>query len=455
MDERAAVAVAAVRAVETTDRARTVWSDADRAWASRAAAEVLGESADASAFIARRAQLALERLAERKHRIARLARSWRWRPWVGHLTVAAAFIGGALADSIGTSQRINILSPPVLGVVLWNVAMYVVLFGRLVVRYGETASPGPLARALTWLAGGARSAIGARDEATSAFVAQWSAEASPLYAARAGRILHLAAAALALGLIAGLYVRGLGLDFRATWQSTFLEASTVQTLAAAFYAPGALVTGLAVPGADGIAAMRAPQDVSAALWLHLMAATLAAIVVVPRLALAAAAALVERHRGSRLLADLDDAYFARLLRGYRGGAVAVDVVPYSYTLASEAKEGIGTLLARAMGGAATVNVAPPVAYGEEDAWQPPRRSVLVALFNATATPEAEAHGRFLAAAVASGATLVTMVDESSLRGGERRALWEALAREHGQAPVFVDLANPDLDAVEAAFAGVR
>ena len=74
MNERTAIAVAAVRAVETTDRAHAVWTDADRAWASRAAAEVVGESAEPHAFVGRRALLALERLASRKHRIQRAQR---------------------------------------------------------------------------------------------------------------------------------------------------------------------------------------------------------------------------------------------------------------------------------------------------------------------------------------------------------------------------------------------
>ena len=43
-------------------------------------------------------------------------------------------------------------------------------------------------------------------------------------ALRAETALHAGAAALALGLVAGLYVRGLVLDYRAGWESTFLDA---------------------------------------------------------------------------------------------------------------------------------------------------------------------------------------------------------------------------------------
>lgn len=57
MDEHSALDVIVVRAIETQDRARAVWSDAERAWASRAAAGVVGEMAAADVFAAQRAAL--------------------------------------------------------------------------------------------------------------------------------------------------------------------------------------------------------------------------------------------------------------------------------------------------------------------------------------------------------------------------------------------------------------
>ena len=41
--ESTALDLTAVRALETADRTHTLWTDADRAWASRAAAEVVGQ----------------------------------------------------------------------------------------------------------------------------------------------------------------------------------------------------------------------------------------------------------------------------------------------------------------------------------------------------------------------------------------------------------------------------
>jgi len=245
MDERAALVVTAVKAVETTDRARRVWTDADRAWASRAAAEVEGASAEPATFLARRAQLALERIGVRAPALARVVRAAHWRPWVGAVLVAAALVAGVAGDRLGDTQRINILAPPVLGVLLWNLAVYLALAVGYVVRYGDATAPGPVRHAVAWLAGVARTARAtrvAKDDpmahALASFTGDWTARAAPLYAARAARILHLAAAAFALGIIGSLYVRGLAFEYRATWESTFLDAATVRSLVALFYAAG-------------------------------------------------------------------------------------------------------------------------------------------------------------------------------------------------------------------------
>ena len=153
-------------------------------------------------------------------------------------------------------------------------------------------------------------------DALATFARTGGARAPLLYAARAARILHVAAAAFALGIIGGLYVRGLVLEYRATWESTFLDAATVRSLVAFFYAPGALVSGMVVPDIARIAAIRAPASENAAPWLHLMAATLAVVVIVPRLMLALGMRLVERYRAAHAGEDFDEPYFARLLRDF-------------------------------------------------------------------------------------------------------------------------------------------
>lgn len=462
MDERSALVVTAVRAAETADALRQPWTDADRAWASRAAAEVVGESASGEAFLARRARLALERLDDRVPAIGRAVAALGWRPWIGAALVAGGFVAGFAADRIADAQRVNILAPPVLALLAWNLAIYAILVARLVVHYGEPVASGGLRRLVARVAGGsARDAKGAAADAVGALARDWAALAAPLYAARSARILHLAAAALAMGVVAGLYLRGIAFEYRAGWESTFLEAPAVRAIVAALYAPGAAVTGLAVPPVEAIAAIRAPDGEIAAGWLHRIAATLIVVVVVPRILLALVAGWVETRRSRTMPVGLDTPYFQRLLRGFRGGPARVRVVPYSTTPTAEARVGIERIVARVFGGSAALAIVAPVAYGSDEPVAPlvdPGDTVL-ALFNATATPEPDVHGEFLAAIRSRAAALVALVDADALvrvRGGDTAAVesrieaWRAVARDAGVALVAAGLADPDLADVEEA-----
>ena len=256
MDERAALEVSAVRALETRDHAKAVWTDADRAWASRAAAEAVGEQADSAAFLARRAGLALERISERHTALPRAVDALHWRPWVASAIIVMGFALGVAVDRIGGAQRINLLAPPVFALLVWNLAVYVVLAVGFVTYYGNARNPG-LARTLVMRVasrmrighGGSSSARGDASEIIGASVAglttDWLRLAAPLYTMRAARILHFAAAALALGVITGLYVRGLAFEYRATWESTFLDATKVQWLLAKLLAPGSMISNIA------------------------------------------------------------------------------------------------------------------------------------------------------------------------------------------------------------------
>ena len=351
MDERAALEVSAVRALETRDHTKAVWSDADRAWASRAAAEVVGEQADYATFVARRARLALERIGEHYKALPRAARALHWRPWVAWAIIVSAFVLGVAGDRIGGAQRINLLAPPVFALVLWNLAVYMILVSGLVVHHGDVSNPGLVPRLVMSLAsrngighgGGGGGAHGGASEIINASVAalttDWLRLAAPLYTMRAARILHFAAAALALGVIVGLYVRGLAFEYRATWESTFLDAANVHWLLTLLLAPGSALSGIAMPGVAQLESIRAPASENAATWLHLLAASVVVIVVIPRLLLAIGTEIVERHRAAHILIPLGDPYFQRLLRGFRGGPVRIRVVPYSYAMSPAALAG--------------------------------------------------------------------------------------------------------------------
>ncbi len=471
MTEADALNIVAVRVVETADRDRAIWTDADRAWASHAAAAAIGESGASDQFVAQRARLALERLHERVACLPGALRALAWRPWVGTVIIAAAFAAGLLADRVGSAQRINVLAPPVLLLLIWNLLVYLALFAAPML--GDTARRNidPLRRLVTHLGTGlrrmrSRHQAGASAPWVATIAVDWARMAAPLYQARAARILHLAAAALALGVIAGLYLRGMVLEYRASWESTFLDPAAVQTLLAIVLAPGAGLGGMRLPDLERIAAMRVPGSENAAPWLHLLALTMLAWVVLPRLLLAVVAAWRERRRVRALSMPLEQPYFRRLLRGFHVAPNPVQVVPYAYTPTPAAVAGLEILLARLVGGTASVRIATPAAYGDDDDSSLEDLSAepgpIVLLFNLAATPEREAHCAFAIAATARASAaqpLLVLVDETSFkaRAGDdpqrveqRRAAWRDLLRAAHVVPAFVDLATPDLTSADAA-----
>jgi hypothetical protein len=460
VEENAALDIAAVRAVESAPASPDIWTDADRAWASRAAAEIVGEGSSAEAFLTARARLALDRIAERRAPYPRMVRALRWRPWVGAVIVGAAFLSGIALDQVGGAQKINLLAPPFFFLLVWNLVVYALLGIGFVVRYGEAPAAGPLRRIVTRLAAG-RPASRRREwvAIVAEFGERWSRQSARLYGARAARVLHVAAAALAIGLICGLYARGIALEYRATWESTFLDAGTVHRLLAATLAPGAAITGMPVPGIAEIEAIRSPASENAGRWLHLIAASVALVVVGPRLLLALWAWLLERHRARHMSLALDEPYFARLLRGFRGGPASVRVVPYSYALPPAESSGLERIVRRVFGANASLTVQAPIAYGAEEALQGGAEAAgsteVIVLFNAAATPEREAHGAFLdllGRHAARGGALVALVDESALRERwgddparlrERRAAWNALCEDRRIPCAFAALRETD------------
>jgi len=472
MNERAARDVALVRAIESTDANRVIWSDADRASASRIAAEKVGATASSDEFLAERAAFVLTRIAKRHPKVQTLARTAPARVWLMPLVVALPFVVGALGADVGPTQRVNLLAPPVLAIIAWNLAVYVALAVSPFARRGPR-SDGPVRRTVTaWLRDTLRrlpkQALPAPLAlAVGRFAAEWPLLAAPLWRQRAARLLHAAAASLAAGAIAGLYLRGVVLEYRASWQSTFLDASDVAHALRIVLAPGSWLTGIAIPDARHIAMLGAGSaGENAASWIHLYAATVLLVVVVPRLALAALASARERALAKQFPMPLEQPYFRRLLGAWREGSAHVAAVSYGFSVPPARREGLARIVVRALESPVDIVWSPTIGYGSDDVPDlpgGPLAAVLV-IFNLNATPERENHAAFaaaLAARIAGAAPLVAVVDTSDLvarfgaapeRIAEREATWQRALAAHAMDIVFARLADPDLQTSSGALA---
>ena len=464
MTEDPARQVLLLRALETAPTASAaLWTAADGAWASEEARRRVGEYAAAEAFLAQRAELALQRLGERDA-------TWRSDPLrpgrgvlklgllLGGLVLAAAIVGNVL----GAERRINLLAPPVWGLLVWNLLVYAALaLGALRRARRPDASRGfdfmrrVSSLVATRMASTPAAAIRRRH------VADWAAASAPLQSQRIAVVLHLAAALLALAVVLSMYLFGLAFDYRAGWDSTWLDASQVQRLLSTVFGPAAALGGIELPDAAALAQLRwaegSPGE-RAARWIHLYALTLAGVVIVPRLALAALAAWRARRAARHITLPLDEPYFKQLLRALPVQRWPVTVLPYSYRLGTAQKSAMTTALADALGPGAQARVAASLPLGAEDrlAQHLPAdmADAIALLFAATATPERETHGAFVQAmaALRPAATLHVLIDESGLRQQfgsgadgttrlrQRREAWQRLLQALSlPAPHFIDL----------------
>lgn len=270
------------------------WSADDRAWATRQAVATVGADATPERFVVARAVIALQRLLPHDKDAQRWLARRGWHGAWAWLAAAVGLMAGLLADQLGPPQRVNLLAPAVWAVVGWNLLVYLGLL--LPIRLPRLGLRDALAR--LGLGG---------DHDVSAL---WQRHAKTLMRQRAALVLHVAAAALALGLVGGLYLRGLVLDYRAGWQSTFLNSEQVQGGLSLLLAPASLVTGIAVP--DVVPLRVGPggdATASAAPWIHLYAATLALFVLLPRGLLAWRAGSAARRHARRFRLPLNTPYF--------------------------------------------------------------------------------------------------------------------------------------------------
>lgn len=388
--------------------------------------------------------------------------------WIAGAACIVGFAAGIALSVLDGSKRINVLAFPLWGVVSWNLAVYAAVAvawiraGRMK-RRARRWLPAWIAEASMRRVGAlvtrARRFHAPLAQALARFAAEWQEAARPVLAARAAAVFHIAAALLGIGLIVGFYVRGVVLDYRAGWESTFLDAEMAHAVFRGLYGAASAVTGIAIPDAAHLEAIRwrdGGGGEPAAPWIHLLAATALIVVVVPRLMLAFLASLSAAHAARTV--RLPSAFAAYFDRAFGQAGLAIEggglrMIPYGY-------EPDGESIARLRQREPAVDARDPIAYGREEDIEPAVRDGLAPariglLFTAAATPEEEGHGRALdvarEAVRGSGAQLEAMVDEGpyaarmgealASRVEERRRAWTRLAEAHGVAVRFVDLSK--------------
>jgi len=462
MNERTARDVVLMRAIETADAKREILSEDDRVYASRSARELAHwQAAEGKSeprldhFLGQRAELILKRLAERTPAFAAFRQRRSLLPVLAVLLPIVGFVAGAGLDRIGNPHRVDLLSAPLLAILAWNLLVYLALIVWALVPSKRTgwASPQLLRRLSVGKAALPRKLPAPLAAGIAQYFTDWSQLTAKLTHLRLGRTIHLAAAAFALGAIASLYARGVLTQYAAGWESTFLDAGQVHALLSFLFAPALAVFPLQGFSLADVQALRFVQEPSAAggaRWVHLYAATLFLLVVLPRLVLAIVSGLRARRLAHRFPLDLGQPYY-RLLADRVGasGPAVLRVIPYSFTVDEARHRGLAAVAG--------------MVHGEEpmDALRDARLddagiALTAVLFNLAATPERENHGAFLDyLARHTPRGIAVLLDESGFveRGAgqagfdtrvvERVALWHQFCQYHHIQATVVDLLHPE------------
>ncbi len=213
--------------------------------------------------LATRADSLRAKLAERHPVVTRAVGLESQLAGVGGLVLLAAFGLGVALSLLDSRVRIEILAFPLLGVVLWNLVVYAVLAVSSL-RREPAPSAGSTALLPGWTLWPARwtwqraaklikqSSFYHRplSAALRRFSDEWWPIAQPLLVWQGKRLFHFGSAVVALGLIAGFYLRGIALEYRAGWESTFLGTAQVRALLGLIYGPASVATGIELPADD-------------------------------------------------------------------------------------------------------------------------------------------------------------------------------------------------------------
>jgi hypothetical protein len=344
-DEASARQLLLARAIDEVDTQGKLLSEVERDQLERQALEASrGGAPEAplvpAAYLRERSRLLLTAVENRNPQLAALQDPEPWRRWLLWLLPLAACVLGAAIDRIDNPRSVNMLSPPLLGVVAWNLAMYLLLVAALFLP-ADWHQRGPLPAVQRWLAGIPRQGRRTgklRVDVAARFHQHWLHASSRQQLLWARQLLHLTAAGWALGLGISIVLGGVVRQYRVGWESTLLDVGQVHAFLRALFAPVVLLTPLPPFSLADLQRMAFASGAAigvdeARRWIWMYLALLALVVLLPRALLAAWAAWRRARLASAVAIDLRDPYYVELL---------ARVSPARITLALLATPGSGT-----------------------------------------------------------------------------------------------------------------
>lgn len=438
------------KAQSLEENASLDWESSDANRATRQAALAIGESATAADFLVARARIVEKMIMQKNPMLKPRALKFLAPAWLSWALFAAAFIFGLLTDQItATENRINLLAFPFFGVLIWNVLVYLCSLLSTLVRHRPSDILG-FRRLFEFI----EDRFVSTDKLNSLHL---RALAQPFTRHVASRAFHLAALGFVLGIIASVFLRGIGTAYVVGWESTWFAESPEVVYSIILWTYGAMTECIGpMPNILELANMRFDRmaihgtDASASVWLLRMIVMLSIIVVIPRLLMVIYHTIQIARLKHHFPLDIEQRYFSHILRTWRAEAMTLDLL-VPITNDSQATVESAYRLAEAMGfnlsevknhvwdlHSDDAPISLQVVSQSQQVW---------ALMNASTTPEAEVQGAAIEAVKnrIGKTTLVILVDMAGYmaRFGDfsdrvtfRKELWKEFAEQLGVPVVF-------------------
>lgn len=452
---------------ETLERSETEsghWNAEESLTASRNARELAGTSATPAVYLPIRARLVLARLktfVPNQEKLCNITFN-TWPLVLGLLLLA--YLGGALTDSFATEgARINLLSPPVLLLLMWNLIVYLLLLLSALglstkARFSpiEMLAIGFSRMKWTGLDKNAPKAL---------FAVRWTAVQTTRLRTEASRAFHLASCAFAIGLLTSIAVRGIGTAYIVGWESTWFDENPewIAAILRTVYdiIPLDWFGGTPWPDYEIVADLRFDRIDSATFnsasdWLCRLMLTISAVILLPRILLIAVSSWKLSRLKKAVTIDTTTSYYRSIF--------STDKLPekHSILIVDHADDSVClptewlSLKSRLQTNNLLVTNAWEGDISEKIASLPEATvyDCLIGL-DPTGTPEEEVHGHLIDCVkgfclhhsspspivILNLAPLVKRHGSDSDKVGSRRALWESFAHQHGVSSIAVNLSD--------------
>lgn len=305
------------------------WSAQAGDQASADARQLVGDKASWGTWLAQRAQLVMTRYNLKDALIAPSAQHKDWLArtltLLAGILALAGYLLGAFSDRLAsTGSLINLLAPPLLGLLFWNVLVYLLLLLRAGMRILGIRFELPLQKGLIKLVHTLGLAKMPGKKLTRAFFAAYMPLRMPGLSHRIARAAHLAAIAFAVGVLTSIAIRGIGTAYSVGWESTWFagRADLVHTLLTMIYGwIPVLPNTTPIPDVSTVATLEVvPANAAmlatheAAPWLWRLIQAVVWIVIIPRSLLVLWETLWIRRRANAMTLPLEGQYYHWLLR---------------------------------------------------------------------------------------------------------------------------------------------